>query len=64
MFGLWLSTVTNLEKNKLMSNQEIINQIKEHILKEASSWSNWYVGITNDANRRLFEEHKVDKDNG
>lgn len=28
------------------------------------SYSGWYVGITNDAQRRLFTEHGVNKDSG
>lgn len=43
-------------------------QIKADFLKHmhtcGGSYPSWYVGITNDAQRRLFAEHGVNKDSG
>ena len=41
--------------------QEIIADIKAHIADCGGSYSAWYVGITEDAERRVFEEHGVEK---
>lgn len=42
--------------------QEIVNDIDEHLTKSrAKFFSNFYIGITNDINRRLFGEHNVAK---
>jgi len=48
------------------TKQEIIDEIKVHIESEKGPFNTWYIGITNDANRRLFEEneHNVSKENG
>jgi hypothetical protein len=48
------------------TKQEIIDEIKAHIDSDKSPYSTWYIGITNDANRRLFDEneHNVSKENG
>lgn len=40
----------------------IVNEIKVYIRLTGSPYPAWYVGITDDADRRLFIEHKVDKD--
>ena len=44
------------------SKGEIINDIDSH-LKESTKeyWSDFYIGITNNIERRLFEEHNVSK---
>ena len=44
------------------SKQEIINEIAAHIADLGGSYSEWYVGITENAKRRIFEEHGVEKD--
>jgi hypothetical protein len=45
------------------SKEEIKKEIKAHIAKEGSGYKNWYVGITNDVNRRLHKEHNVPEKN-
>lgn len=43
---------------------QIIADINSHLQKSAKKfYSDFYVGITNDIERRLFEEHKVSKEN-
>ena len=39
--------------------QQIIADIQGYIFKHGGAYSNWYVGISNDARKRLFEEHFV-----
>ena len=41
-----------------MKKIDIINDIKNYV--GIGDYSNWYVGITNDIERRLFSEHNVD----
>jgi hypothetical protein len=43
-----------------MSKDDILKEIKEYVGND--DYSKWYVGITNDINRRLFQEHGVNKD--
>ena len=43
------------------SKQEIIVEIDAHINNYGRSYSDWYVGITEDAKRRVFDEHGVVK---
>ena len=43
------------------SKQEILTEIDAHIDDCGGSYSDWYVGITEDAKRRVFEEHGVVK---
>ena len=49
-----------------MANKvKIIADINEHLQKsEKKFYSNFYVGITNDVERRLFNEHNVSKQRG
>ncbi len=50
-----------------MLKKDIIKEIKDYIgAITASEYKNWYVGITNDSERRLFgaEEHNVNKNDG
>ena len=43
---------------------EIINDINCHLSKSSKPYySDFYIGITNDIERRLFGEHNVDKKN-
>ena len=43
---------------------EIIADIDQHLTRsDKLYYSDYYIGITNDVNRRLFEEHNVSKDN-
>jgi hypothetical protein len=44
------------------SKQEIINNISNHF--KGIAYKNSYVGVTSDANSRLFGDHNVSKDNG
>ena len=39
--------------------QKIIDDIKKYILKSKGDYSSWYVGVSSDARKSLFEEHKV-----
>ncbi len=42
--------------------KEIISDFEEHLAKSNKQYySDFYVGITNDIERRLFTEHNVDK---
>ena len=42
-----------------MTKNSIITNFKKYV--GTDDYSDWYVGITNDIDRRLFCEHKVDK---
>jgi len=41
------------------SKEDIISDIDNHISKSGSSYSGWYVGISEDAKDRLFNGHDV-----
>lgn len=41
------------------SVDEIIRDIRAHITKEGSPFSDWYVGITSNINDRVFGDHNV-----
>ena len=46
------------------TKNQIIADFDAHLQKSAKKyWNDYYVGITNDINRRLFTEHNVDKNN-
>ncbi len=46
-----------------MNKEAIIKAIDEHIQSSGrSSYSDFYIGITNDIERRLFGEHRVNKE--
>ncbi|NPV02224.1 MAG: hypothetical protein HPY53_12685 [Brevinematales bacterium] len=40
----------------------IINGIETFIRKNGGDFGSWYVGITDDADKRLFVEHHVNED--
>ena len=42
-----------------MSKKEIIREIARHIELCGGGYSDWYVGITDDAKKSLFNEHAV-----
>lgn len=45
------------------TTKEIISDIKSHLAcSNKQYYSDFYIGITNDVDRRLFGEHNVDKD--
>lgn len=44
------------------SKQEIINDITSHF--NGKKYAECYVGITKDANQRLFNDHNVSKESG
>lgn len=46
-----------------MEKNQIILEIKSHINKNGATYQNWYVGIAEDPEERLFSGHNVDKDN-
>lgn len=41
------------------TKEEIIDDIKSYIIKREGGYSKWYVGIAEDAQKRLFEDHGV-----
>jgi len=45
------------------SKEVIIKEIKGHIEKSGYPYSSWYVGISEDAKRRLFTDHNVQEKN-
>lgn len=45
------------------SKQDIIDEITAHIQKSKASYSNWYVGISEDAKKRMFQDHNVNEKN-
>lgn len=46
------------------TKNEIIADFNAHLLNSKKEyWSDYYVGITNDVERRLFTEHNVSKEN-
>lgn len=46
-----------------MSNEEreVIQKVKDYILKCGGSYSAWYTGIAQDPKLRLFNDHTVDE---
>ena len=46
-----------------MDRASIISAINAHLKSSGKNYySSFYVGITNDINRRLFQEHNVDRE--
>jgi hypothetical protein len=44
--------------------ETIVNEMQEHLTKSGKRhYSDFYVGITNDVERRMFKEHNVPKEN-
>jgi len=43
--------------------QVIINEVNTHIQKEGSGYKTWYVGISRDPRKRLFNDHNVSEKN-
>ena len=47
-----------------LSYDEIVNKIDEHLSKSGKHYySEFYIGVSQNAVKRLFEEHHVDKEN-
>ena len=46
-----------------MTEDEILDSINKHVSQCGWGRHGWYAGITDDRDRRLFTEHKVDKEN-
>jgi hypothetical protein len=44
-----------------ISESELKSQIGSYIAQKGGAYRTWYVGITNEPDRRLFDEHGVDK---
>lgn len=44
-----------------MSKEQIIKDISDYIKKNEGFPKEWYVGISQDARKRLFEDHWVDE---
>ncbi|MCL4857150.1 MAG: hypothetical protein KJZ55_07770 [Flavobacteriales bacterium] len=51
---------------RILNNNEfsIANAIRNFSLVHGGNGSKFYIGITNDIQRRLFDEHKVDEEKG
>jgi len=47
----------------ILSESQIKTKFTNYINNTGGSAKTWYVGITNDIDRRLFTEHGVDEDN-
>jgi hypothetical protein len=47
----------------MKSAVQIVNEIMQYMQQSGSTARDWYVGITNDAKRRLFGEHGVQERN-
>jgi len=45
----------------IKSKETIIQEIKEYIDIAGGEYSLWYVGIATDPEKRLYEDHNVDK---
>lgn len=43
------------------SKEEIMREIKEYIERCGGGYSEWYVGISKDARKRLFVDHNVNE---
>lgn len=43
----------------LIDNIPLIDAITQHIQRQGGGYSKWYVGITDDRQRRLHTEHNV-----
>lgn len=43
------------------TGQQVIQEIGKYILDSGIPYSNWYVGITDDTEKRLFVDHRVDR---
>ncbi len=46
------------------SYEDIVSDISMHVSECGGEYSDYYCGITNDIERRLFGEHNVDKEHG
>ena len=42
--------------------QQAYDEIVAHIKKQGGAYSDWYCGITENINRRLFDEHNLVED--
>lgn len=45
----------------MIDNTPYIDAIEKYIASEGSGYPKWYVGITDDVERRLFKEHNIPK---
>jgi len=52
------------EIEEIVETELIIAEIEAYIDGNGGIYSNWYVGITNDLEKRLFGDHNVDKKKG
>lgn len=48
----------------MFEKNRIITEIDTYIKRFRKPYSDWYVGITADPQKRLFQEHNVDEKNG
>lgn len=46
------------------SEEEIRSEVQKFISRHKGRYSSWYVGISEDPRRRLFDEHKVRREVG
>ena len=47
-----------------LTAQDVFNEITAHINSSPYSRNNWYAGITQNVDQRLFGTHNVSQDNG
>ncbi|MFQ5455061.1 MAG: hypothetical protein ACE5EA_02515 [Nitrospirota bacterium] len=51
-----------MRRKKLRSVEEIIEDFDEHIHRCGGNYSVWYVGITSNPDRSLFDKHSVNRE--
>jgi len=44
--------------------QRLVRTLKDYMISVSQNGKAWYVGITNDPEKRLFNDHGVDRANG
>ena len=44
-----------------MTYQNIVNELYNYYTKSGGDYNNWYVGITNDIDSRLYGDHNVSR---
>jgi hypothetical protein len=47
-----------------MNKQQLIDDFDAYFKKIGKPYSSWYAGIAADREKRLFNDHNVDKENG
>ena len=59
------STINGREVTSMSyTEQQIVSEIKTHIQKSGLNFRDWYVGIAQDPQTRLFSDHNVSRASG